>query len=376
MDFSLTDEQLALRDAAARFCEATWPAASRGLPETAPQQAERHRAMAGLGLLGLALPDACGGSALGATEAMLVAQELGRVLAGSSWLASHTLAGQLIAQSGTPQQQTHWLPALVAGELPAALACSEAQARHTLHDVQTRATRTLDNRGWRISGHKAGVLGGDTAQLLIVCARTAGDPTDPEGLSLFAVPHTAEGLRVQPHVHIDGRAAAHLHLQHVVVGDDDLIGPLDGALPLLQAAAARAEAALCAESAGAAEALLRQTCEHLKTRRQFGQPLARFQALQHRLADMAIALEQIESMACVAALACESPDPATRDHQVSAARCLTSQLSRKLALEAIQLHGAMGMTDECRASRLAKRLIANGLLFGDASHHLRRFAAP
>jgi pimeloyl-CoA dehydrogenase len=121
-------------------------------------------------------------------------------------------------------------------------------------------------------------------------------------------------------------------------------------------------------------ALLDLTCEHLRTRRQFGAPLSRFQALQHQVADMAIALEQVKSMACAAAMALESADGTQRERLVSASKALVSQLGRRCALAAIQLHGAMGMTDECRAGHYAKRLIANGLLFGDASNHLQRFA--
>lgn len=378
MDFSLDDEQRALRDAAARFCADTWPAGPAPAADAAADaQATRHRqqALAGLGLLGLALPEPVGGSGLGATEAMLVAQELGRVMADARWLADHALVGLLLAQAGTPAQQDRWLRALVAGELPTALACHEDAARYALTPVETRAERTADGHGWRLQGRKSGVLAGDTAALLLVCARTDGAADAAEGLSLFAVPADAAGLRVQPHRLLDGRGAAHLHLDGVTVPEDAIVGPVGGALPLLQAAIARGEAALCAECAGAAEALLQLTVEHLQTRRQFGQPLAKFQSLQHRVADMAIGLEQIKSMACVAALASEAGTDAERARPIAAAKALTAQLSRRLALDAIQLHGAMGMTDECRASHLAKRLITNGLLFGDASFHLRRLAA-
>ncbi len=375
MNFALTPDQTALREAVARFCDSTYPAQTRGQPETSDQCRQHHTALADLGLLGLALPEAHGGSALGATEAMLVAQELGRALASGTWLASHTLVGALVAEAGSADQQDRWLGPLVGGQLTATLACHEAEARHELASVRTRAVPAADGRGWLLSGSKSLVLAGDTAQLLLVCARTAGETTDAHGLSLFALDHREVGLRIQAFQLLDGRGAAHLHLDEVCVDQTALIGPLDGALPLLQAAMARAEAALCAECAGAAEALLAQTCEHLNTRQQFGQMLGKFQALQHKVADLTMALEQMKSMACVAALALDAETAAERDRLIAAARCLSAQLSRRVALDAIQLNGAMGMTDECRASHLAKRLIANGLLFGDAPTHLRRFAA-
>lgn len=371
MDFALTDDQRALQTAVARFCEAQFPAAQRGASEPLDTVQQRHRAMAELGLMGLTLPAVCDGSDLGATEAMLVAQELGRALAGGSWLASAVMAGGLIQAIGSAQQQQDWLPALSSGRLQAALACHEAGARHALHEVHTRAVP--HGAGWQLSGSKACVLAGDTAQRLLVAARTEGASLDPLGITLFAVEPDRPGVRVQAFALIDGRRAAHVHLANVSVTAADRVGRPHEALPALQAAMARAEAALCAESAGTAEALLGMCCEHLNTRQQFGQPLARFQALQHDVADMTIALEQMRSMACVAALATEEADPAQRDRLISAARCLSSQLGRQIALRAIQMHGAMGMTDECRAGHHAKRLITNGLLFGDATSHLQRF---
>jgi alkylation response protein AidB-like acyl-CoA dehydrogenase len=373
MDFALTDDQLALQSAVARFCTDTFPIEHRGRPETDAENDQRQRAMAELGLLGLALPAAHGGSELGATETMLAAQELGRVMAGGSWLASAVMAGSLIRELGSSHQQDRWLPQLARGELQAAVACQESAARHALDEVHTRAQAAAD--GWQLSGRKACVLAGDTAQLLLVAARTEGVANDPHGISLFALQPGTPGLRVQGFNLLDGRRAAHLYLDGVTVTAGDRLGRLDEALPALQTALARAEAALCADSAGAADALLGLCCEHLNTRQQFGQPLARFQALQHDIAEMTMSLEQIRSMACVAALATEAEEADERDRLLSAARCLIAQLGRQIAWRAIQLHGAMGMTDECLASHLAKRLITNSLLFGDAAAHLQRFAA-
>jgi len=153
-----------------------------------------------------------------------------------------------------------------------------------------------------------------------------------------------------------------------------VVGPAGAAYPLLEKAADRATAALCAEAAGAIDALITMTAEHLKTRRQFGAPLAKFQVLQHRMADMLIALEQVRSMACAAAMAIDAPDVAQRRRLVSAAKAIAGQAGRQVSQASIQLHGAMGMTDECRVGHYARRLLVINQLFGDASHHLHRLS--
>jgi len=371
MDFSLDDDHLALRDAVRRFCAAEFPAHERGNAETPELEAQRHAACAELGLLGLPFDTEFGGSGQGPVEAMLVATELGRALAGIGWLANAVLAGPLLAEAGTPAQCSRWLPALARGERRLAFACHEPEARYTLTDVQTRARR--DGDGWILDGRKSLVLGGDSADALVVVARTAGERRERDGLTLFLVDADAPGLGRQPFGLLDGRRAAHLGLAGVRVAADALVGTPGAALPFVEAAVDRAEAALCAEAAGALDALLALTLEHLRTRRQFGAPLARFQVLQHRVADIAIALEQVRSMACAAALALQSDVPAERQRLVSAAKALVARLGRECGLVAIQLHGAMGVTDECRAGHYAKRLIAIGQLFGDAAFHLARF---
>ena len=212
------------------------------------------------------------------------------------------------------------------------------------------------------------------ADLFLVVARSSGAVSDRHGLSIFAVEAKASGVRVQPFATLDGRRAAHVDFDAVEVGAAAIVGMPGGALPLLDAAVDRAAAALCAEAAGAMEALLDLTAEHLKTRKQFGAPLAKFQVLQHRIADMLIALEQAKSMACAAAMAVDAGEPEQRGRIVSAAKALIGQLGRQVGLTAIQLHGAMGMTDECRAGHYAKRLLVINQLFGDASHHLQRIA--
>lgn len=375
MDFSLTDDHQALRDAVQRWCNGEFPAHELSQPETRAQAARRHAGMADLGLLGLLLPDPeLGGTGMGAVESMLVAEQLGRVLANGNWMSNAVLAGPLLAEIGGPELCRRWLTALTSGDRQLALACHEPGARYDLSAVATRAVPvTHPQEGWCLNGTKHLVLGGDVAHGLLVLASTGDEGTSGSAHSLFLVDAATPGVTCQPVTLLDGRRAATLILHEVVVSADCLLGKPGTALPPVQAALDRAEAVLCAEAAGVLDALLAQTCEHLKTRRQFGVPLAKFQVLQHQVADMSIALEQVKSMACVAAMAQSSADPLERARLVSAAKVLTAQLGRRCGLAAIQMHGAMGMTEECRASHLAKRLITVGLLLGDASHHLNRF---
>lgn len=373
MDFSLDDDHLALRDAVQRFCAGEYPAQHRGNAEDATLAAKRWAGMAQLGLLGLPFDTELGGSGQSAIELMLVAQELGRVLGGGAWLSSVVLAGQLLAEAGTPAQCSRWLPRLATGELQIALACHEEDARYDLADVQTSARAEAGS--WVIDGRKSLVLHGDTAGLLLVVARSAGTRRDAAGLTIFAVDATAPGLRVHGFETLDGRRAAHLELRGVRVGAECVVGPLGGAWALLDAAQDRANAALLADAAGALEELIELSTEHLRTRRQFGAPLAKFQALQHRVADLLIALEQVKSMACAAAMAVAAGEAAPRARIVSAAKAFVAPLARQAGLTAMQLHGAMGMTDECRAGHYAKHLLAIGQWGGDATFHLRRFAA-
>ncbi len=372
MDFSLDDDHLALRDAVQRFCDGEYPAQHRGNAEAPELAAARWAGMAELGLLGLPFDAELGGSGQSAVELMLVAQELGRALGGGAWLSSVVLAGQLLAEAGTPAQCTQWLPRLARGDLQIALACLEADARYDLADVQ--ATARAEGNAWVVSGRKTQVLHGDSAELLLVVARTAGAQRDRQGLSLFAIDAASPGLVVNGFDTLDNRRAAHIELNAVRVGAERIVGAIGNALPLVEAAQDRANAALVADAAGAMEALIELTAEHLRTRKQFGVPLAKFQVLQHRLADMVIALEQAKSMACAAAMAVPGGNAAQRARTVSAAKALVGPLGQRLGLDANQMHGAMGMTDECRAGHYAKRLMAINHLFGDATHHLRRFA--
>jgi len=373
MDFSFNDDHLALREAVQRFCAGEYPAEQRGNLQT-PAQAQHIRvAMAELGLSGLPFAADVGGSEQGAVEVMLVAQELGRALGDGGFVASTVMAGQVLTRLGSAAQQQHWLPGLASGQQQMALAVYETGARYDWQRTETRAVPS--GAGWVLDGRKTLVLQGDSAGVLLVVARTGGGVADRAGLSVFAVDATAPGVTVQGFDTLDNRRAAHVTFNAVALGADRLLGQAGEAAQAIEAALDAATAALCAEAVGAVDALLSHTAEHLRTRKQFGAPLTKFQVLQHRVADMAIALEQLKSMACAAAMAVQAGEPVQRRRLVSAAKVLASQKGREIGLAAIQLHGAMGMTDECRVGHYAKRLMVIGQTLGDAAWHLQRLVA-
>ncbi|CAN5539656.1 acyl-CoA dehydrogenase [soil metagenome] len=376
MDFSLNDDHLALREAVRRFCDGEYPAPQRGNAEPPAQAASRWSAMADLGVLGLPFASELGGGEQGPVEVMLVAQELGRALGGGAFVSSTVMAGELVVRLASAAQQAQWLPGMAAGTLQAAVALYEEGSRYDWHSARLAATPKAG--GWVLNGTKTGVLHGDSAGLLLVVARTGGQGEGRAGLAVFAVDADTPGVHVRGYDTLDSRRAAHVDFSDVVLPGSRRLagaGSAGEGADAVDAALDAATAALCAEAVGAVDAVIALTAEHLRTRSQFGSPLARFQVLQHRLADMAIAQELLKSMACAAAMAVQANEPAQRRRVVSAAKLLASQQGRALGLAAIQLHGAMGMTDECRISHYARRLMAIGQMLGDAGWHMRRMKA-
>ena len=214
------------------------------------------------------------------------------------------------------------------------------------------------------------VIHGDTANQLIVSARTSDDRAV---ISLFVVDAGAPGVHLRGYPTIDGQRAAEIEFRDVQLQSTALLGsPQDGAA-LLESAVDRGIAALCAEAVGAMERLLELTAEHLRSRKQFGQPIGQFQALQHRIADMAIALEQSRSVAVLAAARIDSQDRVERRRAVSAAKAMVGRCGRLVSHWAVQLHGGMGMTDDVPVGYYFKRLTAIDCMWGNAEHHVELY---
>ncbi|WP_236744179.1 acyl-CoA dehydrogenase family protein [Marinobacter similis] len=321
-----------------------------------------------MGLLGFSFPEDYDGLGGNAVDTMVVMENFGRGLVVEPYLATVVLAGGLIRDQGSEAQKAEILPAIASGERLMAFAHSEPGARYNLSQVNTKAEANDDQ--YRISGAKTAVLSGGQAQQLIVSARTSGASGDEQGLSLFLVDTAAEGVTINDFATHDGHRTAEIQFNNVAVTASQLVGRLDNAFPAIEKAVDLGIAALCAEAVGAMEAMNAATLEYIKTRKQFGVAIGKFQVLQHRMADMFIQTEQARSMAILAATEADSDQRAQRREALSMAKTLVGQATRYVGQEGVQLHGGMGVTDEMFAAHLFKRLTLINLLFGDADHHL------
>lgn len=374
MDFQLTDDQRLLNDSVERLLAARYAfdRRKRYAAEPGGWSREIWGAFAELGLLGLTLPEEHGGFAASPVETMLVMESFGRHLVLEPYLASVVLAGGLIVAAGSAAQKAELLPRLASGELVGAFAHGEPEARYETAHVATRARR--DGGGWVVDGAKSFVLHGDAAGVIVVSARIAGHSADRDGVALFLVRADAPGLTVAGYPTREGLRAADIRLDGVRVADGDVLGRPGEALPLVEKAMAAGAMASCADAVGAMQAAFDMTAAYLKTRKQFGAPLASFQALQHRLVDMMVALEQARSITMYATMKL-AEDAGDRDSAVSAAKYVVGKAIRRISQEAVQMHGGIGMTDEYVVSHLFRRLSGMEKYFGDTDFHLGRLAA-
>jgi alkylation response protein AidB-like acyl-CoA dehydrogenase len=374
MDFSFSEEQQLLRDSLARYIEREYAFEKRRAILRSAEGFSREvwSQLAEMGLLGLTLPEQYGGYGGGAVDTFVVMQAIGNGLVVEPYLASVVLGAGSVAHAGTAAQKESLLPAAARGELVLTLAHAEPASRYELAAVATGARR--EGNGFALSGRKTVVPWGAQADKLIVSARTAGGPRDAQGISLFVVDRGMKGVSARDYRTIDGQRAAEVRLDNVAIGEEAVLGPIDGALPVLEMIMDVGAAALCAEGVGVMEMLNAQTLDYIKTRQQFGQPIGRFQVLQHRAVDMFIHLEQSKSIALLAAVQADAGDPAERRRAVSAAKAHIGRSGRAVSQIAIQLHGGMGVTDELPASHYAKRLTMIDFHRGDADFHLERVA--
>ncbi|MFN3790633.1 acyl-CoA dehydrogenase family protein [Massilia sp.] len=371
MHFDFKEEQLQFADALKR-----WIGRDYGFEQrraiVASHQGTSDAAwatLAELGMTALPVPELQGGFDGTAVDLFVVMRELGRGLVVEPYFAT-VLGTRFLALGGA---HGALLEQVAQGSLKLACALGERQARHELCDIATRAQRV--DGGWRLDGEKTAVVHGPGAGVLVVPARSGGGQRDQAGITLFAVPADAPGLRLDGYRTLDGQRAATLRLDGVQLGSEAVIGTPDAGWDILEAGADHGAGLLCAEALGAMEALFEATLDYLKTRQQFGVPIGKFQALQHRMADMVIHLEQARSMALLAAVTLDGADPEERRRVVSAAKYRVGQAARFIGQQAVQLHGGMGVTDELAAAHYFKRLSMIELCLGDRDHHLARFMA-
>jgi alkylation response protein AidB-like acyl-CoA dehydrogenase len=370
MDFTFNEEQQQFADALRRWVDKDYSFDTRKRIVHSPGGVSdvAWNMLAELGMTALPVPEAQGGFSGNAVDMLVVMQELGRGLVVEPYFA--TVWGAKFLQLAGNQH--HRLEDVAKGELKLACALGEKHSRYDLADIKTIAG--INGEGYRIDGTKTVVIHGGQADALIVSARSAGTQRDTNGISLFVVPTDTPGVVIRDYRTIDGQRAATVQFNHVAVPASALLSKLGGGWDMLEEAADYGVSLLCAEAVGAMDALFNATLEYVKTRKQFGLAIGSFQALQHRMADMYIHLEQARSMAMLVAarMVCDAEE---RRRVASAAKVRIGQAAKFIGQQAVQLHGGMGVTDELPAAHHFKRLTMIELTLGDVDHHLERFTA-
>jgi hypothetical protein len=374
MDLTLSDEQRLLRESVDRFIAETYDADHRRGMTGDPLgfSPAIWKQFAELGWLALPIAEAYGGLGAGAIETGILMEAFGRGLVTEPYLATVVIGASLIAQCGNEAQRQAILPSVADGSLVLAFAHSERAARFDLGHVETIAKKTSD--GWRLDGHKTAVLDGGAADRIIVSARVVNDGGMPGNLNLLLVPSGTAGLALRDYPRLGGGRACNLDLSGVRLPADALLGDGSDALPKIEAVVDRALAALGAEAVGIMQIMLDRTLEYTKVRQQFGRPLAANQVIRHRLADMAMQCDEARSIALRAALMADA-EPGQRGRAASGAKAKIGKCARFVAEQAVQLHGAMGVTEELDIGAYFKRLLAFDTMFGGSAHHYRRHAA-
>jgi alkylation response protein AidB-like acyl-CoA dehydrogenase len=372
MRFSPTPEQQQLGDMVQRFFAEQYGFEARRkiLESREGWSRETWSKLAELGLLALQVPEEQGGIAPAVVETLLTATATGTAMLLEPWVSSAIIATVLIRELGSSQQREEMLAPMAAGERIAVPAHFEPAARYDLHRVATSARR--HGGAWELKGRKSVVLHAPAADVLLVSARTSGPADATAGISLFAVPREGRGVALSQYRTLDGMCAADVELADA---PGTLIGAEGTAYDGLATAFDQGLAARCAEAVGALQTTLDATVEYTKTRQQFGVPIARFQALQHRMADMLIHVEQARSMSYLAAMRAAEPPGRERRRALAGAKVAVGNACRFVGQQAVQLHGGMGVTDEIAISHLFRRLTALEMALGDTAHHLEQFVA-
>ena len=372
MNFNLSEERQILQNSVVRFVADHYELEARQKYAAKPQGFNRDlwQTMADLGWLGLSVPESDGGFGGNQIDTMLLMEEFGKGLVVEPYLASIVLGARALTMAGSEAQRTRLLPGVIDGSVQLAFAYAEEQARFDLEDVVTTAKTEAD--GFSISGRKSMVQNGASADHIIFSARTAGGQTDTSGISLFIVPQGAEGLTVTGFPTVDGLQAAEVEFDNV--RDVELLGELHQGYDVLSAVAMDGILAICAEAVGAMEVLYKDTVAYTQQREQFDHPLSDFQVLQHRMVDMFMEYEQARSLLYRATLETAQQGPEAM-RTVHALKHFIGKTGIMIGENAVQLHGGMGMTEELRIGHYFKRLLVIDAQFGNADHHLQKFAA-
>ena len=323
-----------------------------------------------MGFAGLLIPEEHGGSGLGAVEAGVIMEEIGRTLMPSPFFSTAVLAASALMRAGSAAQQSEYLPKIASGALLAALAIDEG-AKHRPLNTAMRATRS--GNGFRLDGAKALVVDGHVADLLIVAARSAGSPGERDGLTLFLVDPRAKGVAVERTIMVDAHNAARIRFDNVEVDADHVLGEVDGGYQVLDGVLDLGRSAVAAEMVGLSEEVFGRTVAYLRERKQFGKAIGEFQALQHRAAQLYIEIEITRAAVLKAqqALDVGAPNAAAA---VAVAKARAGTTATRAVQEGVQMHGGMGMTDQFDIGFFMKRARVCEELLGDANYHTDQLA--
>jgi alkylation response protein AidB-like acyl-CoA dehydrogenase len=373
MNFDYTDEQNMIRDSIAKWASAEYDFEKRRAALASDDAWKKNWAtFAELGLLAASLPEEFGGLGGGVIDVSVVAEEFGKALVVEPFVPTVAIGAGAIKYAGSHAQKEERLGAIAEGKCIIAFAQAEPKSRWTLNDVSSSARKVAG--GYVLNGHKAVVVGAPQACHLLVTARTGGSQRDANGVSLFLVAKNAKGVTTRDYPTMDGSRASEVYLENVSVGAEALVGPADGALPLVEQLVDEANAAYCSEAVGCMRMMCSLTQEYAKTRKQFGRAIAEFQVLQHRMVDMFMAAEESYSMALRATIKLGESE-VERAKAVSAAKVAVGKHGRFVGQAAVQIHGGMGVTDEMRVGHYFKRVTMLDSTFGNVDYHLKRYTA-
>ncbi len=373
MDFTHTEERQLFKDMAARYIADKYKldARNKAVDTDLGFSTDHWAQFAELGLIGALFPEEVGGFGGAPFDVAVLFEELGRGLVNEPFLGTAILGGGLIVELGTDEQKSI-LDAVIAGAHQLAFAHSEPKSRYDASHVTLKVESGPGN-GYTLNGAKAVVLNGGNADTLIASARSSGNAWDEDGISLFLVPKDTKGVSIRSYPSIDGLHAAEITFENVELPASALLGDEGKAWPAIEKTLARGALALSAEAIGIMEVCRDMTIEYLKTRKQFGVEIGRFQALQHRMATVLLEIEQARS-ALINAAGRFDGDRLTREKAVSSAKTLAGKIGKLVAEEAIQMHGGIAMTWEYAVGHYAKRLIMIDHQLGDTDHHIARYA--
>jgi alkylation response protein AidB-like acyl-CoA dehydrogenase len=373
MDFNFNEEQTLIQGQVAQFIQRDyeWEKRQNLISSELGFSEKNWKIFAELGWLGISLSEESGGFGGTALESMIIMEEFGKGLVVEPFLETIILCSGLIDSCGTDEQKGEILGQVVAGNMHLALGFTEPQSRFNLADVTTEAK--LKDGNYVVNGFKSVVMNGPNANKFIISTRTSGKQTDKDGISLLVVDANQDGVSLRNYPTVDDRRASELTLENVIVPASCLLGSENQGFKLLEDAIDNATLGICAEAVGAMEVLYKTTVEYTKTREQFGQPIGKFQVLQHRMVDMFMEYEQSKSLLYMATIKnVEGSQDAKKS--ISGLKYQVGKAAKFIGQQAVQLHGGMGVTNELNVGHFFKRLTTIISIFGNTDYHLKRYS--